>query len=191
MSHSRSDTANIFRQVVEGRHSGRSYNPNKAVPSEALKNLIEAARWAPSSWGEEPWRFIICHRDNSPSPAYTAVFNALMAPNQRWAKDAPVLIVVVTDTQLRQNRQGPNAHAMYDAGAAAQTMMLAAEANGLMLHPMGGIDPEAIARFFKISPEFKVMAVMALGYEDTSLPDPHPRSRQPAETHFFVEEWRE
>lgn len=180
-------------QVIEGRHSGRAYDPIKPVTNEQIHTLVEAARWTPSCYGEEPWRFIICQKSAASEniSAYDGVLNALAEGNQKWASKAPVLIVAVANTTFTCNYQGPNRWGAYDTGAAAQTMMLVAHAQGLMLHPMGGFDANAIATFFKIPPTFQIMAVMALGYELSSLPATPPRSRQPLETRFFFNAWQE
>ncbi len=177
--------ADILMKVIKERHSGRQYNSEKDISKEQIAFLIEAARWTPSCWGEEPWRFLICQK-SSDEKGYAKVFESLAAPNQKWAQEAPVFIVV-TAKRTFQERPAENHWAAYDTGAAAQTMMLAATSMDLILHSMGGFSPESLRENFGISEDFQILAVMALGYAaEESLVI---RTRKPIEKLFFFDTW--
>ena len=118
--------------------------------------------------------------------AFTKILESLAPPNQKWAQDAPIFIVVAAK-RIFQARKEENHWAIYDTGAAAQTMTLAAASMGLMLHSMGGFNPESLRKSFNIGEDFQVMAVMALGYEgeESTL----TRTRKPIENLFFFDKW--
>jgi nitroreductase len=176
-------------EVIINRHSGRSYDSSRSVSADQILALKEAARWAPSCYGDEPWRFIICHKETHPD-AYKKVLDSLVEFNQNWAKNAPVLVVIVAHTQFK-TKKTDNPWASYDTGAAAENMMLQATALGLMGHQMGGFDEEKIKQSFGIKGAYKVMSVMAVGYEEKDAPDSkEPRKRQPLESIFFDGLWQ-
>lgn len=169
-----------FLEILKSRRSGRSYDAHRSLSSEQIQQLIEAGQWAPSCYGDEPWRFIICSRQTHPD-AYKKVLDSLVEFNQNWAQHAPVLLVVVARTQFKNNEK-PNRWAPYDTGAAAQNILLQARVMGLMGHEMGGFDEKKIKKAFQIKGPYEVMAVMALGYEQENAPDAQePRHRQPQE----------
>ncbi len=168
------------------RHSGRSYDPGKKVSREDLKKILEAARWAPSCYGEEPWRFIVCEKTKE---GYEKVFNTLAPPNQKWAQNAPILIIVVACSTFSKT-QKHNDWAPYDTGAAAVSLCLQAADLGLMTHEMGGFDPSKITKEFALPQDCTPMAVIALGYEAKDAPDKNaPRTRKPLEENFFEGAW--
>jgi nitroreductase len=155
-----------FTTLVKKRRSGRSYNPHKEVSRGQIEQLLEAARWAPSSYGEEPWRFVIAHKGLNPE-SYKKVLESLVEFNQGWAKNAPVLIVISAKSNFKKNNQ-PNRWGAYDTGSAAQNISLMATSIGLMAHQMGGFDPDKVRESFNIPADVEIISVMALGYE---LPD--------------------
>ncbi|HQW50879.1 MAG TPA: nitroreductase family protein [Tepidiformaceae bacterium] len=78
--------------LIRERWSPRAFDATREVTMDDLWRLFEAARWAPSSRNEQPWRFVVAHRQQSPA-TYQALFAALGASNQAWAGTAPVLIL--------------------------------------------------------------------------------------------------
>lgn len=170
------------------RHSGRDYDATRSISSDQIRLLAEAARSAPSSYNEQPWSFIICNRATDPK-AYFKALECLVEFNQNWAKNAPVLIIICANRQSTKTKQ-TNSWGIYDTGAAAICMALEAAAMGLMAHQMGGFDEVKIQREFNIPPEYRPMAVMAIGYESAqaaiSVP---PKDRRPLQENFFVGTW--
>ena len=163
--------------ILLARHSGRTYDPLRSVSQEQLDQLIEAARWTPSCYGDEPWRFIICDRSSN-KDAWNQAHTSLDPSNQTWTQDASVLIVVSHDTKFRRNRKF-NMWGAYDTGAAAYGMMLEATAIGLMAHQMAGFDRDKVKALFAIPEDYEPISIMALGYEAENAPDKdQPRKRQ-------------
>lgn len=145
--------------VFHRRWSPRSFADREVTPGDLMK-VFEAARWAASSYNEQPWRFLVGTRG---SEAYRKIFEALIPFNQMWAKTAPVLILGVAKTQFSHN-DTPNRVALYDLGAAASYLTLQAAALGLATHQMGGFSGDAARKAFGIPENFELGAVIALGY---------------------------
>ncbi|MDC0349258.1 nitroreductase family protein [Alphaproteobacteria bacterium] len=173
----------LFKQ----RYSGYSFDKNKAVPLSLLKDILNAARWAPSCYGEEPWRYIICEKGHK-NGSYDKVFNTLVKANQKWAKDAPLLIVSVADYIFRKTKKH-NRWAAHDTGAASAYLCLQAAASNLMAHPMGGFNGPQIIQDFGLPDECIPMSVIALGYEKVPKEEKE-RTRQPLSYNFYEEAWK-
>jgi nitroreductase len=154
----------IFHQ----RWSPRSFADRDVAPAELAK-VFEAARWAASSFNEQPWRFLVGVRG---SEAYKKIFNSLVPFNQAWATTAPVLILGAVKTRFSHN-DTPNRVAFYDLGAASSYLTLQAAALGLATHQMAGFDPDAARKAFGIPEVYEIGAVIALGYqgEPAALPN--------------------
>ncbi|HVS72001.1 MAG TPA: nitroreductase family protein [Phycisphaerae bacterium] len=154
-------------QTVEGviepirhRWSPRSFL-DKPVPTDVLRTLLEAARWAASSFNEQPWRFLVATKDN---PAdFEKLLSVLMPKNQEWAKGAPVLMLIVARKHFTHNNT-PNRFAIHDAGAALATLAIQAAGMGLQAHGMAGYDPDKARTVLKIPHDFDPAAAAALGY---------------------------
>lgn len=153
--------------VVEGvlpifhhRWSPRSFS-DREVSAADLTKVFEAARWAASSFNEQPWRFLVGTRN---SPAYKKILESLMPFNQAWAGKAPVLILGTAKTRFSHN-DSPNRVALYDLGAAASYLTLQAHALGLSTHQMAGFDADAARKAFEIPDDYILGAVIALGYQ--------------------------
>lgn len=142
------------------RWSPRSF-ADREVSRADLKRVFEAARWAPSSGNAQPWRFIVGTQGTETHAKLTSV---LAGFNKEWAPKAPVLILGTTNAV--NARGAANAYAMYDLGAAAVSITLAAEALGLATHQMAGFDHDAARREFGIPEAYAIGSVMALGYQD-------------------------
>ena len=170
------------------RHSGKFYDTSRQVSNEQIRAMIESARWAPSSHNDQPWNFIICDRIQTPE-AFAKALDTIKATNQKWAKDAALLIVVVARTKLLYKGK-PNEYAEYDTGSAAISMALQAADLGLMAHQLGGIDKEKIVEVFQLPENCVPMTIMAIGYETDELEtSPKPRDRRPSEENFFMGRW--
>jgi nitroreductase len=169
--------------LFHARWSPRSFS-DREVSQADLEKAFEAARWAASSYNEQPWRFLVGTRG---SDTYKKIFDALIPFNQLWASTAPVLILGIAKTTFSHNNT-PNRVALYDLGAAASYLTLQAAALGLATHQMAGYDPDAARKAFGISDDYIFGAVIALGYqgEPAALPNEQmhaqevaPRQRKP------------
>ncbi len=165
------------------RWSPRSFSDRPVSPAD-LKTIFEAARWAASSFNEQPWRFLLGTRG---SETYNKIFGSLGEFNQMWAKTAPILILGAARTRFSHN-ESDNAVAFYDLGAAAATLCYQATALGLHTHQMAGFDRNIARNSFAIPDDFILGAVIALGYqgEPSALTIPQmlqqevgPRQRKP------------
>ncbi len=188
-------TQQPIAEIIANRWSGRAYNPDKPVTDEQVTALLEAARWAPSCYGDQPWRFVVCNKSKNPQ-AWQAAFDTLAESNQTWAKNAPLLVLVCANTLFRHNGQ-PNRWAGYDTGAAAENLCLQATELRLVAHQMGGFSVEAARKAFHVPEQVELMAMIAIGHGDTpeSLPDDlrerqlAPRQRLSLGELFFEGAW--
>ncbi|XCA33204.1 MAG: nitroreductase family protein [Wolbachia endosymbiont of Polyergus mexicanus] len=173
--------------LMKARHSGRSYDTTRAISQEEMDILMEAVRLTPSCFGDEPWRYVICNKQNNQS-AWEKLLNCLDESNQKWAKDAQILIISLSAKNFRKSDKGENFWANHDTGAANYALMLQAAAMNLMAHQMGGFDRDKIVERFNISDDFNVMSVIAVGYEEEGA-ETSKKKRRPIEEIFFYDEW--
>lgn len=181
--------------LLARRWSCRAFDKTKPVSREQIVALLEAARWAPSCYGDEPWRYIVWDR-NSDEAAWQKAFACLGEWNQNWVKNAPVLLLSTAYSLFRKNGT-PNRWGQHDTGAASENLCLQAVALGLMAHQMGGFDEEKTRSTFNIPKEFALMAMIAVGYqgEPEVLNDElkglelAERVRTPLGEHFFEGDW--
>ena len=186
-----------INETIANRWSGRAFDAAKPVSKEQILSLCEAARWAPSCFGDEPWRFIVWDK-NTNAEAWQKAFDCLAPSNQTWVKNAPVLLLVCADTLFGHN-QTPNRWAQYDTGAAAENLCLQAADLGLMAHQMGGFNADAAREVFAIPTQITLMAMVAVGYagDANQLPDElkarelAARKRKPIGDLFFDSAWNQ
>ncbi|WP_188149613.1 nitroreductase family protein [Teredinibacter waterburyi] len=153
------------------RWSPRAYD-NSALPKKDLMTLFEAARWAPSAYNVQPWRFIYSIRDDD----NWNLFLSLLDPfNAEWAKRSGALIFLVSDTQVpNRNPPKPFPSHSFDAGAAWMQLALQAQSLGYQAHAMGGILHQKIAAALNIPERFKIEIGIAVG--QMASPDILPKS---------------
>lgn len=195
MQHKIAHTQAPIHDLLARRWSCRAFDPGKPVSREHLIALLEAARWAPSCYGDEPWRFLVWDR-NRDQTSWQRAFDCLGEWNQQWVRNAPVLLLATADSLFRKNGN-PNRWGQYDTGAAAENLCLQAVALGLMAHQMGGFDADRIRQAFAIPEQFACMAMIAVGYqaeadilnEELKRLELAPRSRSPLGERFFEGGW--
>ncbi len=187
------ETKHPIHDLLRRRWSPRAF-ADRAVEPEKLRILLEAARWAPSSFNEQPWSFIVATHENRVE--YERLLSCLVEGNQRWAKTAPVLMLSVA--KLAFERTGkPNRHAFHDVGLAVENLVIQATALGLIVHQMAGFDVEKAREQFQIPEGVEPVAAIALGYPGDleNLPEPlrererAPRTRKPLEEFVFSGHW--
>jgi nitroreductase len=175
--------------IFHERWSPRSFS-DREVASAELAKVFEAARWAASSYNEQPWRFYVGRRN---SRTYEKILGSLVPFNQAWAVTAPVLILGAAQTRFSHN-DTPNRVALYDLGAATSYLTLQAAAIGLSTHQMAGFDPEAARKALEIPETYDLGAVIALGYqgepaalanEQLLAQEISPRQRKPLKEFVF------
>jgi len=181
--------------VIAQRWSPRAFDAGKAVEQEKLLSVLEAARWAPSCFGDEPWRFVVTNRFEN-EEAWQQMLALLVPGNQAWAQHAPVLMLACADSIFRANGK-MNRWAHYDVGQASISLCLQATALGLATHQMGGFDADKARDVLRIPEQFTPMAALALGYqgdasaldEDLQSIELAERKRQPMSENFFSGTW--
>jgi len=157
MSEPRKPEFPIEKFILE-RWSPRSFEPCE-IPEADLMSLFEAAKWAPSSFNNQPWRFLYARRGSAAWP----LFLDLLVPfNQGWAKDASVLVVALSNRLFDHNRKPSNTHS-FDAGAAWATLALQASLKGYAAHGMEGLDYDKARTVLEVPPEFAIEAMIVIG----------------------------
>lgn len=187
--------AEPIHEIIAARWSPRAIDPDRPVSRQEITALLEAARWAPSCFGDEPWRFLVFDRNSAPED-WDRAFACLAEGNQAWARNAPLLLAAVAGSRFRFNGE-TNRWAQYDTGAASENLCLQAVALGLVAHQMGGFDGGRLAETFDIPEEYTPMAMIAVGHrgEPDTLPEPlrekelAPRQRQPLGEIAFEGRW--
>lgn len=168
---------------VHRRWSPRAFD-SRAVCSSDLVRLFEAARWAPSAYNEQPWRYLVGRCGTS---THQKIVSSLIPFNQLWAPRAPVLILGVAKTRFSHDGS-ENIYALYDLGAATALFTVQAAALGLATHQMGGFDHDAARRALEIPDDFLIGTIIALGYQGKPSTLAHeriiaqevaPRTRKP------------
>jgi len=182
-----------IHDLLRRRWSPRAFS-DRRVDSAVMRSLLEAARWAPSSYNEQPWSFIVATKD---APAeFARLLSCLVEGNIKWAQHAPVLMVSVARLTFEDDGK-PNRHAFHDVGLAVANLIVQATALGLVVHQMAGIFPEKIRELYGIPEGYEAVAGIALGYpgDPQSLPEElrkrelPPRERKPLTEFVFSGGW--
>jgi nitroreductase len=180
-------------ELLAKRISGREYNAEKQIPHNVLLRLLEAGRWSPSCYGDQPWRFIVFDRYQD-RESWQHALSLVHEKNRSWAQHAPVLILVAAATNFSHN-QKPNDYAAYDTGAAMMSLSVQATEEGLMVHQMGGFDKAAAHTEFQLPSDVNALAMVAVGYPadpsilDTDNTQKDGRTRKPLAQTFFMGRW--
>jgi nitroreductase len=144
------------------RWSPRAFS-GEEISEGTLRTLFEAARWAPSSYNSQPWRFLYARRDNT---HWDKFLNLLIPFNQSWAKTASALVFIISEETIavpgKEGRVPSHSHS-FDAGAAWAYLALQASLMGWQAHGMGGIDYDRVYTELKIPAGFHVEVAVAIG----------------------------
>ncbi len=180
--------------LIGGRWSPYAFS-SEAVAREQVLSVLEAARWAASSYNAQPWSFLVGLKGDE---TWQGVYDCLVDANRAWASEVPVLMLSMAHETFPWNGK-PNRHAQYDTGQAVAALALQATDLGLFVHQMAGFDAEAARTRFAIPPGHTLMAAIALGSAgdpDTLSVPPAARERAPRErgavsTFTFAGQWGE
>ena len=172
------DTRYPIHELLRARWSPRSFAP-VPVPADTLGSLLEAARWAPSCFNAQPWRFAWVLRG---SLAWERWLDVLIDANRVWAKDAGALIAVVSKRTFEHNGK-PAPTASFDTGSAWMSMALQAQHMGLVTHGMWGFHHERAPAALNLSDDYQVEAMVAVGKPGNAadLPEPYAEREVPSE----------
>lgn len=144
--------------LILNRWSPRSMT-GEELNDEDIMSLFEAARWAPSSFNNQPWRFIYAKRNTG---YWDRLFNLLADTNKSWAKNAALLAVVISRKNFEFNGKPARTH-QFDAGSAWENLALEASSRGIVAHGMQGFDYEKARTELGIPADFEVLAMVAIG----------------------------
>jgi nitroreductase len=145
------------------------------IAQEDLMSLFEAARWAPSSYNNQPWRMLYARKDTEQWPLF---FDLLVEFNQSWAKNAGALVLFISKTTFDKNGEPSVTHS-FDTGSAWENLALQGWLKGLVVHGMQGFDYARARSELNIPEAYKVEAMIAIGKptDSDSLP-PELRERE-------------
>lgn len=182
-----------IHQALAERWSPYQY-ADRPVSDADLKSLFEAARWAASSYNEQPWTYIVARK--SDGAEFDRLLSCLVEPNQPWAKNAPVLALGVVTHAFTRNGK-PNKAAIHDLGLASANLTFEATARGLVVHQMIGIVPEKAKSEYGIPEGSDAYTALAIGYfgERPDVPsgytdrDKATRERKPLAKFVFTGGW--
>jgi len=169
--------------LLAQRYSPRGFDAGRAISDEALYQLLEAARWTPSSFNQQPWRYLYArHRAED---RFADLLGVLAAKNQAWAQDASLLLLGIAKTTV-EGREVPNRYATYDLGAANFALTVQATSLGLYVHQMAGFDRELARQRFQIEAGYEPTVVLAVGYLADAGPDTPPRKPRMVQADFAL-----
>ena len=178
---------------IKQRWSPRAFDPDRDIEPEVVQTLLEAARWAPSSFNDQPWRYLVFDRSDGQARARA---EACLFDGNSWARNAALLIVSAgARTSGRTGR--PNRFVLHDTGMATMNLILQATAHGLVAHQMGGYDRERARAEFDIPEEFELASMIAVGHPgdpadlapEVGEREAAPRNRSPIPEFAFAGAW--
>jgi nitroreductase len=184
-----------IHELLTRRWSPRAYDAARPVTRAQLAALLEAARWAPSCNGVEPWRYLVWDRTRDQA-GFQRAFDCLTPSNKLWVKNVPLLMLSIASPDPLSGGR-PNRYTQHDTGMASMCLALQAVALGLIAHQMAGYDAEKVRAAFDIPADCTPMAMIAVGYqaspevldEETKKKELAPRSRKPLSERFFEGGW--
>jgi nitroreductase len=183
-------------ELIRHRWSPRAFDAKRLVARAELLRLFEAARWAPSSRNEQPWRFLILERDGMPVE-WRALFDTLSTSNQVWAAAAPVLVLAAIRTSYEDSGVA-NQMSWYDAGQAVALLTIQATSQNLAIRQMEGFSRERARAAFAIPAEFEPAVTIAIGYpgdpaalslEKHKVAETQPRKRRSVNDFVYGGAW--
>jgi nitroreductase len=180
-------------ELISRRWSPRAF-ADQLVEREKIQSLLEAARWASSSFNEQPWVFIMATIDHSAE--HQKLLSCLKEGNQIWAHKAPLLMLTIAKMHFGHNGQA-NRHAYHDVGLAVGNLVVQATAMDLVIHQMAGILPDKIREYYSLPAGYEAVTGIAIGYQGDfeNLPDPLrkkelvPRSRKSLREFVYCGSW--
>ena len=151
------DTEHDLHALIKERWSPRAFNSEAKLADTDLRELFEAARWAPSYSNNQPWRFLYGIRGDA---TFAKILENVKPNNARWAFRAAALVVVVARAQKPDG--GAETHSLYDTGQAVALLTVQAQHRGLSVHQMGGFLP-SVNEALGIPSSYRAIVVMAIG----------------------------
>lgn len=129
------------------------------LSSDEIMPLFEAARWAPSSYNGQPWRFIYAKKE---SRYWEKFYSLLIEFNQKWCKNASHLVIIISSNVFEHNQKPAQTHS-FDTGAAWQNLAIEGSKRGLVVHGMQGFDYKRAKEMLTLQENWNVEAMCAIG----------------------------
>lgn len=181
--------------LLQKRWSPRAFS-NELLSQKQIQTLFEAARWAPSSYNDQPWYFLYATRGKEDQ--HEKLLSCLNEGNRSWAREAPLLVIAFARTHFSRNGR-PNRHAWHDVGQAIAHLTIQAAAMDLYVHQMAGFSLEKTIETYNIPGEYEPVTAFVVGrlgepkqLEDESkrASETKPQRRKPQEEFVFEGAWR-
>lgn len=180
--------------IIANRWSPRAFAQD-APSRDELTSIFEAARWAPSCFNGQPWRFIVTTRDDV--DAFSKGLSCMREQNVVWVRNAPVLAFLVAGKNFEYNGK-PNRWSDLDCGLAMGQLILQAESMGWSVHIMAGFYSDKVRETFGVPDGFDPLAAFVIGKagdpgslpEDLKAREMEPRERKPLEETVFSAQWK-
>ena len=154
------DTTFDIHPIIKKRWSPRAFQ-STPIQKETVQRLLEAARWAPSSFNEQPWRFMVGFKGDD---TWQKIHDTMVEFNQQWAGNAPVLIMAIGNKISSKGKT--NAVYQYDVGQSMAYLTFQATEEGLATHQMGGFSKEKAIELFGLPEDHEPIALIAIGRQD-------------------------
>lgn len=158
------ETQEKFLSAINNRFSPRAFSPEE-LDENIVRNIFEAAGFAPSSYNEQPWRYRLVYRGLD---EHTRLLATLAPSNREWAQNAPLLTIGYFKKTFTLTGE-PNYYNMYDLGQSAAYLSLQAQEFNIYTHQMGGFNRLKVNEEFNIGDEFEAAVVIAMGRIDEAL----------------------
>ncbi len=190
MENKKANTLYPINVLSAHRWSTRAFSAQTLELKQVL-NLIEAARWAPSAYNEQPWRFVVGLRGDA---TFEKILSTMVEFNVSWAKDAAVLVLNIYKKTYTHNDK-PNITAAFDLGQAVMAYCLEAQHQSLYTHQIGGFDAEKANELLVTDNDYTALTVTAIGHignskdlpEDLQKAETQSRSRNDMNTLVFTD----
>jgi len=186
----RRDVVIPLHELIEKRRSGRIIDPNRAVEEEKIFSLLEAARWAPSCFNNQPWRFIVSKADSLNN------VKECLSKGNAWATRAPLIFIIASKPDLDCQIKGRDYYPL-GIGLAVENVLLQATHLELIAHPIAGFREEQVKEALQIPPEYRIHTMLIVGYagspegldEEVLKKEKEPRQRKSLDEIVYWEGW--
>ncbi|HED07603.1 MAG TPA: nitroreductase [Ignavibacteria bacterium] len=170
----------MLNELIEKRYSPYSFS-DRQIEKGTIYNLFDTARFSPSAYNEQPWRFIIASKSNE--EIYNNILETLVDANKEWAKQASSLILTIAQNNFSKNGK-KNYHAEYDLGQSVAYLTLKATELDIFVHQMSGFSRDKAIELFNIPEGYTPVSVIALGYKNIDDQKPEKGRKEISEFVF-------
>jgi len=179
--------------LIQKRRSPRAFS-TQPIEQDVINRLFEAARWSPSCFNEQPWRFVYARKKDSEE--YQRLFECLTEGNRKWVGNAPLLVLTLAKKSFSHNDK-PNRWAWHDVGLAVANMTFQATELDIYLHQMAGFNSGKAVSTFGLTGDYEPVSMIAIGYlgdvddlpDDVASREDNERVRKPLDQIAFAGMW--